>query len=90
MTIEIQTDKAGRDILVLSDPEKYGAGKKPLHTDHVLVRLSDGHVFKAPPGMRGLMRLSEAEAEMVKHYISNSGDECKPNVFAGNAPDLSV
>ena len=86
MKIEIKTDGNGHENITLVDVPKYGARPKGIPTKHILIRACDGHVFHAPPSLRGLSTLSEAEAECVKFYLEKLGGPCKPNVFAGNEP----
>ena len=69
MNITTWIDKGGSEHLKLSDESKYGRHGRGIPVDFILMRVSDGHFFRAAPGLRGLERLSEAEAEMVNHYL---------------------
>ncbi len=83
MTITLETDQNGYEVLTLSDTPKYGSGQKALHTDHILISASTGEVFCARPNLPGLSRLGPAEAAMVEHYLRKRGVH-EPVVFAGD------
>ena len=69
---------------MLTDPSKYGSSAKGLPVANILVHATTGHIFTAPVGLRGLARLSEAEAAMVEYYLRKVGGVREPNVFAGD------
>ncbi len=81
MTIRIEPDAYGKDIIWCEVDGRPTA----LPTDHILIRASDGHVFTAPVGLRGLARLAPYDVEMVEFYRHEKG-MCEPVVFAGDAP----
>ena len=81
MTIRIESDAYGKDIIWT----EVGGRPTALPADHVLIRASDGHVFTAPIGLRGLSRLSPHGVEMVEHFLKERG-LAEPNVFAGDTP----
>ena len=84
--IKLKTDANGHEMVLLTDPEKYGPSKKGLHTSHIFLHLASGAVFTAPPSLRGLSRLSEAEVEMVEYWLREKGAEMVPDIFAGDPP----
>ncbi len=86
MTIEMTTDKSGREHLVLTDEAKYGKSSKGLPVANILVHARTGECFHAPPGLNGLSRLSEAEAEMVTFWLDKVGGPHAPDIFAGDPP----
>ena len=86
--ISIWTDKSGCEHLKLEDVPKYGRGGRGIPVNNILVRISDGYVFRAPDGLRGLEKLSDAEADMVRFYLDKLDGPIVPVVFAaGHAPD---
>ena len=82
MTCRIEPDAYGKDVIWCEVDGRPTA----LPADHILIRASDGHVFTAPVGLRGLSRLSPADVEMVEHYRHEQGMS-EPVVFAGDLPD---
>ena len=84
--ITISTDANGREMILLTDESKYGGSKKCLPTQNILVNAATGEFFHAPPGLTGLSRLSEAEAAMIQHWLSEVGGPHEPVVFAGDTP----
>ena len=82
MTCKIDTDAFGRDVIWT----EVDGRKTALPADQILIRASDGHVFTAPVGLRGLSRLSLHDVEMIEHYRHEKG-LCEPVVFAGATPD---
>ena len=88
MNITTWTDKGGGAHLKLEDLERYGRGGRGIPVNCILVRVSDGHVFRAPDGLRGLEKLSEAEADMVRFYLDKLDGPIVPVVFAaGHTPN---
>ena len=83
MKIWISTDANGHESVNLTDPAKYGPSGKGLHTANILIHAATGHVFAAPVGLRGLSRLSPADAEMVSHFLKERG-AAEVDVFAGD------
>ena len=81
MTCRIEKDGVGQDVIWCEVDGRPTA----LPAEHILIRASDGHVFTAPVGLRGLARLSPADVEMVEHYRHERG-MCEPVVFAGDTP----
>ena len=81
MTIKIEPDAFGKDVIWTEVDGRATA----LPAEQILVRASDGHVFRAPVGLRGLSRLSPHDVEMVMHYRHEKG-MCEPVVFAGDTP----
>ncbi len=86
MSIKIETDANGCEMILLTDVARFGAGGRGLPVKNILVRACDGAVFAAPPSLHGLSRLGEAEAEMVAHYFREVGGPHEPNVFVGDTP----
>ena len=83
-TIKIETDQRGHEMILLADESRYGGSKKGLPVQNILVHAATGEFFHAPPGLTGLSRLSEAEAEMVAHWLREVGGVHEPVVFAGD------
>ena len=81
MTCKIDTDAFGRDVIWCEVDGRPTA----LPAEQILVRASDGHVFTAPVGLRGLSRLSAHDVEMIEHYRDEKGMP-EPVVFAGDTP----
>ncbi len=81
MTCKIEPDAYGKDVIWTEVDGRATA----LPAEQILVRASDGHVFTAPVGLRGLSRLSPHDVEMVEHYRHEKG-MCEPVVFAGDTP----
>ena len=84
--ITIETDRNGWQMVLLSDEPKYGLSKKCLPVQNILINVSTGHLFHAPPGLTGLSRLGPAEAAMIEHYLREAGGVHEPVVFAGDTP----
>ncbi len=84
--ITIETDPRGHEMILLVDEAKYGASKKCLPVQNILVNASTGQFFHAPPSLTGLSRLAPAEAAMVEHWLREAGGVHEPNVFAGDTP----
>ena len=82
MTLRIEPDAYGKDVIWCEVDGRPTA----LPAEQILVRASDGHVFTAPVGLRGLSRLSPHDVEMVEHYRHEKGMS-EPVVFAGDLPD---
>ncbi len=82
MTCKIEPDAFGRDVISC----EVDGRKTALPADQILIRASDGHVFTASAGLRGLSRLSTHDVEMIEYYRHEKG-LCEPVVFAGYAPD---
>ena len=82
MTVRIEKDNHGRDVIW----SEVGGKAVPLPAEHILVRLSDGHIFITSAGLPGLNPLRPHEPEMVKHWLREKGAEIAPNVFAGDTP----
>ena len=80
MTIKIVPDAYGKDILWTEVDGRPTA----LPADHILIRASDGHVFKAPTGLKGLFRLAQHDVEMVEYWLRERGAEIEPKIFAGD------
>ena len=85
-SFKIETDENGCEMVVMTDPAKYGSGPKGIPVANILIRACDGAVFNASPGLRGLSRLGEPEAAMVEYYLSETGAVHEPVVFAGDTP----
>ena len=81
MTIKIEPDARGRDTIWC----EVDGRPTPLPADHVLIRASDGHVFTAPIGLRGLSRLSPHDVEMIEFFRREKG-LAEPVIFAGDTP----
>ncbi len=79
MTIKIEPDAYGKDVIWCEVDGRATA----LPADQILVRASDGHVFRAPVGLRGLSRLAPHDVEMAKHFLAEKGMP-KPDIFAGD------
>ncbi len=80
MTCKIESDTFGKDVIWCEVDGRPTA----LPADHIMIRASDGHVFTAPVGLRGLARLSPADVEMVEHWLHEKGVDLKPDIFAGD------
>ena len=83
MTIKIESDAFGKDIIWTEVDGRPTA----LPAEQILVRASDGHVFTAPVGLRGLSRLSAHDVEMVEHFRDERG-LCEAVIFAGYTPNV--
>ncbi len=81
MTCKIEPDAFGRDTIWCEVDGRPTA----LPADQILVRASDGNVFTAALGLRGLSRLSPHDVEMVEHFLKERG-AAEPVVFAGDTP----
>ncbi len=84
--IKIETDQRGHELILLTDEALYGSSKKCLPVQNILVHAATGEFFHAPPSLTGLSRLSEAEAEMVAHWLREVGGVHEPVVFPGDTP----
>ena len=82
MTIEIKSDANGKAVIW----SEVGGKPVPLPAENVYVRVSDGHVFTTPPGLRDLQRLRPHEVAMVELWLDERAAEIKPHVFAGEPP----
>ena len=79
MTIKIEPDTYGKDIIWCEVDGRPTA----LPAEHILIRASDGHVFAAPVGLRGLARLAPHDVGMVEYWLAERGMP-EPVVFAGD------
>ena len=86
MTISIETDNSGREHLMMTDVPKFRGNPRGIPVENILIRACGGHVFSAPPGLRRLSRLGEAEAEMVEYWLREVDGAREPNIFAGDPP----
>ena len=82
MTCKIEQDAFGRDTIWC----EVDGRRTALPADQILVRASDGHVFTAPVGLRGLSRLGPPDVEMIEFFRRERG-LAKPVIFAGDTPD---
>ena len=81
MTIKIEKDPQGRDVLW----SEVGGKPVPLPVETLHIRYSDGHFFTIEPG--GLpQRLRPHEPEMIKYWLREKGAKIVPNIFAGEPP----
>ncbi len=85
MTVWITKGRVGGDVLHI-DSREFGCERRPkvLLADDILIRVSTGHVFTAPPEVP-LRRLSVPQVEMVKHFLDERGMP-KINLFSGEPP----
>ena len=82
MTCKIEQDAFGRTVIW----SEVDGRPTALPADQILVRASDGHVFTAPVGLRGLSRLGPPDVEMIQHFFHEKG-LAEPDIFSGDTPN---
>lgn len=85
MSCWIEKTPDGKDC-IFCDSADVGCDNQTqaLPAEQILIRASDGHVFKAPPGLKGLFRLAPHDVAMVEYWLRERGVEIGPNIFAGD------
>ena len=89
--IKIESDPRGHTQIVLTDKARFGGGRtrgRGLAVNDIYVQVNTGHVFiKSPATREGIVRLSDVDVEMVRHYLDKLGGPVEPVVFAGDPPN---